>query len=221
MKRTITIVIIVLAVLGGGYYLFRISPQQSSFSGSAGFNLSNIKPQGVPDEINSMDHILGNANAKNTMVVYEDYQCPACAEFAPLVRQLPNVFKDTKVVVRDFPLYQIHKNAVVSAYAAEAAAAQGKYWEMYDVLYSKQPEWENLSDPISKFTEYAQSVGVGDLKKFQDDINNASYKPQVERDLREATALGLQGTPTFIFNGHQLKNDQLQKMLAQAEPYFK
>ena len=166
------------------------------------------------------DRYQGNASAKNVFIEYADYQCPACADYSAILKPLTSQFPDTVFVYRYFPLTQIHPNSVESAVAAEAAGAQGKYWEMHDILFQKQTDWESVSDPLDLFSQYAQTVGVSDIAKFKSDVTNKKYLPAVQQGSDQALGLSLQGTPTFFFNGHQLQNQDLAGLLKQAQPYI-
>lgn len=223
MKKIITIVIIVLAVLGLGWWLFKISPQQAATS-SSGYNsaldVSSFKQiSAVPAFDPTTDRYQGSTTAKNFFIEYGDYQCPACAAYSEMLKQVPTTFPNTVFVFRYFPLTQIHANSVEAAMAAEAAGAQGKYWEMHDILFSKQTDWESMSDPLPTFTQYAQQVGVADISKFTSDVTVKKYLPAIQKDSDEALGLNLQGTPTFIFNGHQLQNSDVKGMLAEVQQW--
>jgi protein-disulfide isomerase len=224
MKKIITIVVVIFVVLGFAFFLFKISPQQEGAT-SSGYNsalsTSGAKPITSPSPFDpATDHYQGDIKAKNVLVEYADYQCPACAAFSDILKQAPTVFKDTVFVFRYFPLVQIHKNSVESAMAAEAAGAQGKYWEMHDILFQKQTDWSNLSDPLDAFTQYAQSIGVVNLDQFKSDITSKKYLPAIEKDNNDALGLNLSGTPSFFFNGHSLKSDQLKAMEEQAKQFY-
>ncbi len=222
MKKYISIAIVVLLVLGVGYFLFEISPQeqQQTESSRENFDLSQVKPASQPRALSEDDHILGNPSAKNTFISYEDYQCPACAATADMLKQIPSAFPDTKLVFRYFPLTQIHKNAVVSIYAAEAAGAQGKYWEMHDALFKFQNDWSGLADPADYFAGLAKNIGVANLDQFKSDILEKKFKTRVEKDLVDAYSLNLPGTPSVFFNGNPIKLDTLDNMKKEAERYL-
>lgn len=216
-KKIITIVVIVLVAVGFGYFLFSISPAPVTPIGQETFDFSQVKAKETPDVLKSDDWVRGNPQAKNVFIAYEDYQCPGCAGYKEILKGVTSFFPDTVFVMRYYPLIQIHKNAVVSAYAAEAAGAQGKYWEMHDLLFEKQADWENLSDPIEKFAELATAAGVSNIEQFKTDIISKKYKERIQRDLVESMSLNLPGTPSFYFNGHALKSDSLENMKKQAE----
>jgi protein-disulfide isomerase len=226
MKKIITIIIVVLVVLGLGYYLFKISPQQTANqSSSAAYNsaldISNVKPISTPPAFDpNLDRYLGNVNAKNVFIEYADFECPACADYSDMLKQVPTVFKDTVFVFRYFPLTQIHPNTMESAMAAEAAGAQGKYWEMHDLLFKKQTDWQNLSDPLDVFAGYAQSVGVSNMDQFKSDVANKKYLPAIQNNSNQALGLNIPGTPSFFFNGHTIKNADVAAMEKQSEAYY-
>jgi protein-disulfide isomerase len=222
MKKVITIVIITLLVLGFGYFLFKISPEQEQTQQqTAGdFDLSSAKKISEPAPATAQDHILGNPNAKNTLLVYEDYQCPSCAFSADTLKQLSEQLPDTKFVFRNFPLYQIHKNAISSSYAAESAGEQGKYWEMHDLLYKNQDSWASLPDPMEYFIGLAKEAGVANLDQFKTGITSKKFKNKIQKDLIEGISLSIPGTPTIYFNGKVIKNDSLENMKKQAEQYL-
>lgn len=224
MKKVVTIVIIALVVLGFGFYLFKISPQQTVPSGSSNplseFDITKTVNITEPRPSGNGDYVLGNPAAKNTAVVYEDFECPACAAFSPTVEQLPTALQDTKVVFRHFPLAQ-HQNAVHAAYAAEAAGAQGKFWDVYKLFYSNQNQWASLADPSDALTQLAQQAGVPNVVKFKTDMQNKIGKDKIQADITEGTSLQLQGTPTLYFNGHLLQLGTIDQIKQQAQAFYK
>lgn len=225
MKKIITISVIVLVFLGLGYYLFKISPDQTGPPTSSGYNaaldISTSKSISQPPAFDpNTDRYQGSAAAKNVFIEYSDYQCPACAAYSEMLKGVKAVFKDTVFVYRYFPLVQIHPNSVESAMAAEAAGAQGKYWEMHDILFQKQTEWQSLSDPLNSFAQYAQSVNVPNINQFKSDITAKKYLSAIQKNSDEALELKLPGTPSFFFNGHVLKNADLAGMEQQAQGFY-
>lgn len=224
MKKSITIVIVVLIVLGFAYFLFKISPQQQG-AGPSGYNsalnISNPKTIALPPAFDPLvDRYQGDAKAKNVFIEYADYQCPACAAYSEMLKQVPTQFPSTVFVYRYFPLVQIHQNSVEAAVAAEAAGVQNKYWEMHDILFAKQTDWQTVSDPLDLFAQYAQQAGVANIDQFKNDVTNKKYLPAVQKGSDEANGLKLPGTPSFFFNGHVLKNADIAGMLAEAQPFI-
>ncbi len=154
--------------------------------------------------ISETDHVRGAKDGKVTLVEFGDFQCPACAAYGSIMKQVLDDNKDTlKIVYRHFPLTQIHKNALGAAIATEAAGVQGKFWEMHDILYDKQDEWGNALNARDYFLTYATTIGL-DTRKFQESLSNESLEAKVLAEFREGVRLGVQGTPTFFLNGKKL-----------------
>jgi protein-disulfide isomerase len=142
------------------------------------------------------DHIRGRADAPVTLVEYGDFQCPYCGAAYPIVRELEREAGDiVRVVFRNFPLKRIHPQAELAAEAAEAAGAQGKFWEMHDLLYEHQ---ERLLR--SEIDRLAGLVGL-DLKRFDHDLASGAWAKTVSDQFRSGVISGVNGTPTFFVNG--------------------
>ncbi len=140
----------------------------------------------------------GPDNAKVTIVEYTDFQCPFCAKVQPTLTQILEKYpQDVRKVFKQHPL-AFHKDAPLASEASLAAGAQGKFWEMKEVLFNnqKQLKEENL-------IKYAQDLGL-DLEQFKSDLSTHKYKEQVERETEEAVKLGATGTPAFFVNGRYL-----------------
>lgn len=154
--------------------------------------------------ISSKDHVRGAKDGKVTLVEFGDFQCPACAAYKHIVSQVLVDNKDTlKFSFRQFPLIQIHRNALLSAKASEAAGLQGKFWEMHDMIYEKQEEWANALNAKEIFLMYATTLGL-DTKKFIADLDNKEIEAKILAELKEGERLGVEGTPTFFLNGKKL-----------------
>lgn len=150
----------------------------------------------------------GDENALVTLVEYSDFQCPACRVYSTLVHDLAEHFEgDVRVVYRHFPLRSIHPLANLAAQAAEAAGAQGKFWDMHDELFASQSSWSSLTlnDAEDLFVTYAEKLEL-DVDKFQDDIGLGDVREAVEADYISGLGLGISGTPTFFINGEHVIN---------------
>ena len=156
--------------------------------------------------ISVTDHVRGARSGKVTLVEFGDFQCPACGAYETIVRQLEADNKDTlKVVFRHFPLTQIHQNALPAAKAAEAAALQGKFWEMHDMLYDKQAEWSKGLNARDYFLTYATILGLNTVT-FTKDMESKAVEEKILAEYKEGVALGIQGTPTFFINGKMIES---------------
>jgi protein-disulfide isomerase len=159
--------------------------------------------------ISQTDHVRGAKDGKVTLVVFGDFQCPACGAWEPIIRQVLADNKDTlKMVFRQFPLTQIHRNALIAAEASEAAGLQGKFWEMHDILYDKQEEWSESLNARDYILTYATTLGL-DTKKFSTDINSKEIEDKILSEIKEGTRLEVPGTPTFFLNGKKLEVNDL------------
>lgn len=168
----------------------------------------STEPQVVADSsllVGQLSYMTGTKDAKVNIVEFGDYQCPACAYANPIVQQLIKTYKDNpnvNFIFRNFPLAQ-HSNAMISAEAAEAARAQGKFLEMSYMLYSNQNEWSGSPKALEIFIGYAQKLGL-DVKTFTDSINQQKFKDVIIKDRSDGQALGVNSTPTFFIGGEKI-----------------
>lgn len=157
-----------------------------------------------PNALRTEDHVEGATEPTATLIEYSDFQCPACATYYPLVKQLVADFpKDLRVVYRHYPLTNIHLNAMASSQASEAASIQGKFWEMHDILFGRQNDWSNLANPESKFLEYAKELKLNE-EQFTGDMNSSAVKDRIKADQRLANQLRVNSTPTFFLNNSKI-----------------
>lgn len=155
--------------------------------------------------ITDRDWKKGAENPSVTIVEYSDFQCPACASFFPVVKQLLAAFPDdVQIVYRHFPLPQ-HTNATPASLAAEAAGSLGKFWEMHDQLFSKQTEWSNTANPETLFVNYAKTIGL-DKSAFTDALAKKAGNDHINDDVASGRGFGVNSTPTFFLNGKKIAN---------------
>ena len=146
--------------------------------------------------VSDRDHIQGNKAARLTLVEYGDYQCPNCLQAFPIMIDIQEHLGDRmRLVFRNFPLTTVHPNAQHAAEAAEAAGAQGKFWEMHDRLFEHQ---DQLEDP--HLLAYARDLGL-DTARFKRDLETHAFAPRVREDVQSGLKSGVNGTPTFFING--------------------
>jgi protein-disulfide isomerase len=176
------------------------------FSGIFIFTKSNTAnaPSGAASTVTN--HVTGGGSSGVKLTEYGDFQCPACAQYYPLVKQVKETYKDQITFqFRNFPLSQIHPNAVAGSRAAEAADLQGKFWEMHDLLYENQQSWSPMTNPQPAFEQYAKQLGL-DTVKFMADFKSAAVNNRIQADLQEGTKLGIDSTPTFFIDGKKISN---------------
>jgi len=155
--------------------------------------------------ITEQDNIKGKKSAQVTLIEYSDFQCPACATYAPVVQAMNEKFDDKLLIVyRHLPLVTIHQNALPAARAAQASALQGKFWEMHDMLFEQQSTWSPVANPDAYFEQYARDLAL-DMEKFKADYESESVADRVETDRKSATALSLSSTPSFLLNGEVIR----------------
>jgi Protein-disulfide isomerase len=147
-------------------------------------------------KLTSTDHIQGSPSAPVVLVEYGDYECSYCGQAYPIVKRLQREFGNKLAFVfRNFPIVRIHRHAVDAACAAEAAAIQGKFWEMHDVLYENQTHLH-----VPTLIGYAKELGL-DVEKFEKDFQSDAVINKVKSDMESGMKAGVQGTPTFFVNG--------------------
>jgi protein-disulfide isomerase len=160
----------------------------------------------LPSELTENDWIQGNPDAKVVLIEYSDFQCPACVHAYKLTEEIMDEFGGhIKFAFRHFPLTTIHDKAQLAAQAAEAAGLQGKFWEMYEMLFDYQTTWDRLSvnDAENQFIGYASDIGL-DQKQFIEDLHSKEVKEAVDIDFQSAIDGGLNATPTFFLNGEKI-----------------
>jgi protein-disulfide isomerase len=144
------------------------------------------------------DHIQGPAEAPVTLLEYGDYECPYCGAAYPIVKQVQSQMGDRlRFVFRNFPISTSHPHAEQAAEAAEAAAAQGRFWEMHDHLYEHQRHLE-----AGDLHTYAEELGL-DVERFDRELAENVHAARVREDFMSGVRSGVNGTPTFYVNGNR------------------
>lgn len=206
--------IVVVGVIGGG--LIKLLAPAFDDTLPSDFNIAAITPE---------DHLKGKADSKVVLMEYEDFQCPACGAFYPIVKRLAEEYGDRiAVVYRHFPLRAIHPHAEPLARAAEAAGMQGKFFEMHDMIYEKQSEWIKKTSVKKTIQEFAEALAL-DMDKFEADLKSDSVRQKVRTDSTGGRKAGISGTPTFFLIGQKIENPRsyeafqtvIEKALEQAK----
>jgi protein-disulfide isomerase len=157
---------------------------------------SGAGPSRLAVPVTELDHIRGPATAPVTLVEYGDYECPYCGRAHVVVEEVRRIAGDTlRFVFRNFPLSQIHPHALLAAEAAEAAGAQGSFWEMHDRLFEHQ---DRLSE--RDLILHAEALGL-DVTRFAAELLEHVHAPRVREDFLGGVRSGVNGTPTFFVNG--------------------
>jgi len=144
------------------------------------------------------DPVRGPADAKLTIVLFSDFQCPFCSRVEPTLKQLLEAYpNDVRIVWKHQPL-PFHQNAMPAALAAEAARDQGKFWPMHDKMFANQA----ALDPAT-LSGYAKELGL-DAKRFDQAVQSKKGAPRISEDMQLGSSVGANGTPTMFFNGRQV-----------------
>jgi protein-disulfide isomerase len=176
----------VLAFLSG-WVVFRLS---AALRGEHAASLPTVLDPPVDPE---RDHIRGPASAPLTIVEFGDFECSFCGEATGVVRDLRERFgDDLRYVFRHLPLHDVHPHAGLAAQAAEAAASQGRFWEMHDLLFQNQGQLE-----FEDLVGHAGALGL-DVERFARELAEGQYDERVREDAASAEASGARGTPTFF-----------------------
>lgn len=161
--------------------------------------------------VGERDHVRGPAKASVTLVEYGDFECPFCGHAYWVLNRLEERFaRDLRFVFRHFPMIEIHPLAMLAAEASEAAAAQGKFWDMHEVLYENQPHF----DP-ENLIEYANEIEI-DVDRFIDDLENHRYRERIRDDFMGGVRSGVNGTPCLFINGERFDGPADEALLAKT-----
>lgn len=195
MKSRFSLILIACVIIFGG--ILFVSKKDASAPKNA--DGSAIAPT---------NHTKGENKKGVTLVEYGDFQCPACAGYYALVEQVVEKYKtDISFQFVNFPLTSIHPNALLAHRSAEAANNQGKYWEMYSLLYQNQEAWSSLTSAQASttFRSYAENLNL-DMAKFDTDQKSETINSLINADISKAKGLGITGTPTFYLDGKKIEN---------------
>jgi protein-disulfide isomerase len=168
----------------------------------------NLRPP-----VSELDHTYGKKSAPIELVEYGDYQCPHCGAAYPIIKKIQRELNgQLRLVFRNFPLRNVHPQALGAAVATEAAAMQGKFWEMHDVLFENQSALNHVS-----IIRYARGLDLN-VTKFNVDVTLPELESKVLSDFQSGLRSGVNATPTFFVNGLKYEGDwrsgELREFLA-------
>lgn len=197
----IAIIVLAAAVAAGIYIVKEVKNIRNG--NNAAFQEAEIKKITAAIDGRDENYHLGSAEAKVKIVVFSDYACPYCQQSAPVVRDLAKKYGNKiQITVRDYPL---HSNSVALALAGNCAGAQGKFWEMYDSLFTQQDKLSALQGDA--LTAQLEKLATGlkiDTEKFNSCLTDKTYLYRLNDDFSDAELLGLSGTPTWFVNRYKI-----------------
>lgn len=166
---------------------------------------ASVQQAPLADQLTAEDHFIGNKESSVVLLEYGDFECPACGTYHPVLKQLKAEYGDRVAFsYRHFPLNAIHRSADISARAAEAAALQGKFWEMHDKLFENQRQWTTGSAE-EVIIGYAREIGL-DVEQFRSDLASEGVAAAVEQDRLSGVRSSVNSTPSFFLNGIKIQN---------------
>lgn len=202
MKRYLPFVIIIGVLIVSavvGMWLYRRSTQPEPATPAM------AQPE------NSPAHVRGEPNAPVTLEEFGDFQCPPCGALHPELKKIEDEYgARLKVIFRHYPVIALHKHALQAAHAAEAAGLQGRFWEMHDMLYQNQLQWDKADDVRPIFSDYARSLNL-DVQRFNTDMDGTEVSKRILADQDRARTLRVKGTPTIFVNGRQVQPAQFTR----------
>ena len=190
----------IVVVLMGGSILYA---QQAGKNANEGVVLS--------------ENIKGNQDSSVVLTEYADFQCPACAQFYPIVKTIQEQYGDQLAIeFKHFPLVSIHPHALPAAKAAEAAGVQGKFFQMHDKLFENQNSWSKSGTPQVFFNQYAEELGL-DVALFKKHMRASMIEDKIREDMEGALSKGFTGTPSFLLNGEVLEFETYEEFISKIE----
>jgi protein-disulfide isomerase len=165
--------------------------------------------------LSERDHVVGPPTARVTLVEYGDFECPHCGALYPIINAARKAFGgNLRFAFRHFPLRSSHPHALAAAKAAEAAAEQGRFWEMHDRLFQRQTELDDAD-----LERHARELGL-DVERFRRSLGERTHEVRIREDLASAARSGAKGTPSLFINGARyegpLEREEIFAALARA-----
>jgi formate-nitrite transporter family protein len=156
------------------------------------------RPTLLADAVGARDHVRGSSDAPVTLLEYADFECPFCGRWFPeLQRVLQDLGPRVRFVFRHFPISEHHPHAESAAEVAEAAGAQGKFWEMHDLLFRRQAALDD-----GHLLAYVRELGL-DAVRVERELEQQVHRARVRDDIESGLRSGVSGTPMFFINGRR------------------
>lgn len=202
MSKTFWAILAIIVVIFGGIIVFSKDDK--------GATNTSAKPS---------QHVLEGTSGV-TLIEYADFQCPFCGQYYPIVKQVAEKYKgQLNFQFRHLPLIQIHQHALAAAKASEAADKQGKFWEMYDLIFQNQSTWSAANDATDTFEQYATQLGL-DMTKYKKDATSSAVNDTINADIAEfKKTKAVMSTPTFFLDGKKIEArsvDEFSKLIDEA-----
>lgn len=196
-------IVLGVVAVAGAWLLYR---QLGSSGGTPATDLQPVVM--TPDQLQRVPGISqGSADAPVTIMEFADFQCPGCGQFASFVKPLLKDHIDAgtvRFVWHDYPLVQIHDNAMLAARAGRCANEQQKFWPFHDIVFGRQSEWSGAGNAARLFTQYAEQAGL-DGGAFGECLRSDRYQREVSESFELGNALGVTGTPTLYINNKKIQ----------------
>lgn len=227
-RNFVAILILIVVAIVGSIIFFGSNEGVAKWIGNplevaTGVPSGEVDEDGNPVEVQPADQVTGGENAQVTIIEYADFECPACGLFWSELKQVEAAQGDNiKLIFRHNPLTSIHPNAFVAHRAAHAAAQQGKFWEMYDLLFERQNNWSRqgsgatTSDASTIFEGYAQELGLN-LDQYRQDRDSEETLDYINSHLDSGRQLSVVGTPTLYINGELVESRSATEINALIE----
>lgn len=209
----IIIGVVLISMIGGGYYLYQSSRGAGSSNSQRNQSNGAVRTPMPPVTSSSVGaqppHMLGSPSATVTVEEFADFQCPSCAQVHPTVKQLQSIYgPKIRFIFREFPL-AMHDKAYDAALAAEAAGLQGKFWAMQDLLFQNQAAWSSAANAQQVFNDFAQRIGL-DVQRFETDMGGMATRSRVDQDVQRGRGMGIDSTPTIFINNRPVPYQSLE-----------
>ena len=200
--------VMVFALIGGVWFYRSRKP-----------SIVLITKGGVPGA--QPPQVIGPNTPHVTIEEFGDFQCSPCGKVHPVLKKVEEDYGSrVAIVFREFPMTQLHANALEAARAAEAAGLQGAFWQMHDFIYDTQEMWSNWRDVRSVFARQATIMGL-DPKRLRRDMDSAEVQQRIAADQQRGQSLGVVGTPTFFLNGRLITPEELEHLRELIEAALK